>query len=102
MNEWLYYTIQYLEPNAKSKGVVADVTINSLVAWRSKTIYFCLSVELLSIKRSCWIYSCVGLRDKGVQGEALFSDNFPPTKSISSTFSWTLYFKSGSIFEIFM
>jgi len=38
LNQWLYYTIQYLEPNTKSKGVVttfplvADVTINSLVA----------------------------------------------------------------------
>ena len=37
LNQRLYYTIQYLEPNTKSKGVVtpplvADVTINSLVA----------------------------------------------------------------------
>ena len=38
LNQWLYYTIQYLEPNTKSKGggnhppLVADVTINSLVA----------------------------------------------------------------------
>jgi len=38
LNQWLYYTIQYLEANTKSKGVVttpslvADVTINSLVA----------------------------------------------------------------------
>ena len=38
LNQWLYYTIQYLEPNTKSKGVVttpplvAYVTINSLVA----------------------------------------------------------------------
>ena len=38
LNQWLYYTIQYLEPNTKSKGVVtthplvAGVTINSLVA----------------------------------------------------------------------
>jgi len=30
LNQWLYYTIQYLEPNTKSKGVVT--TINSLVA----------------------------------------------------------------------
>ena len=40
MNQWLYHTIQYFEPNTKSKGVVtthplvADATINSLVAWR--------------------------------------------------------------------
>jgi len=40
LNQWLYYTIQYLEPNTKSKGwgcnnpLVAGVTINSLVAWR--------------------------------------------------------------------
>ena len=39
LNQWLYYTIQYLEPNTKSKGggnkthpLVAGVTINSLVA----------------------------------------------------------------------
>jgi len=37
LNQSLYYTMQYLEPNSKSKGVVetpfvADVTINSLVA----------------------------------------------------------------------
>ena len=39
LNQWLYYTIQYLEPNTKSRGVVvtthplvAGVTINSLVA----------------------------------------------------------------------
>ena len=37
LNQWLYYAIQYLEPNTKSKGVtthplVAGVTINSLVA----------------------------------------------------------------------
>ena len=38
LNQWLYYTIQYLESNTKSKGgvyhppLVADVTINSLVA----------------------------------------------------------------------
>src|SRR6218665_2353575 len=37
LNQHLYYTIQYLEPNTKSKGggnhppfLVADVTINSL------------------------------------------------------------------------
>src|SRR6218665_4147061 len=40
LNQSLYYTIQYLEPNTKYKGMVpptplvADVTINSLVAWR--------------------------------------------------------------------
>src|SRR6218665_539605 len=40
LNQWLYYTIQYLEHNTKSKGVVtthplvAGVTINSLVALR--------------------------------------------------------------------
>ena len=38
LNQRLYYTIQYLEPKTKSKGgvvttpLVADVTINSLVA----------------------------------------------------------------------
>ena len=38
LNQSLYYTIQYLEPNIKSKGVittpafVADVAKNSLVA----------------------------------------------------------------------
>ena len=37
LNQWLYYTIRYPAPKAKSKGVVnsplvADVTINSLVA----------------------------------------------------------------------
>ena len=39
LNQRVYYTIQYLEPNTKSMGVittrpplVADVTINSLVA----------------------------------------------------------------------
>ena len=38
LNQWLYHTIRYLEPNAKSKRggnhlpLVADVTINSLVA----------------------------------------------------------------------
>jgi len=38
LNQSMYYAIQYLEPNAKSKGgdnhppLVADVTINSLVA----------------------------------------------------------------------
>src|SRR6218665_104625 len=39
LNQWLYYTIQYLEPNTKSKGggnhhppFVAYVTINSLLA----------------------------------------------------------------------
>src|SRR6218665_183912 len=37
LNQWLYYTIQYLELNTKSNGggnhlpLVADVTINSLV-----------------------------------------------------------------------
>ena len=38
LNQWLYHTINYFEPNTKSKGdgnhpvLVADVTINSLVA----------------------------------------------------------------------
>jgi len=37
LNQTLYYTIQYLEPNTKSKGVgttplVADVAKSSLVA----------------------------------------------------------------------
>ena len=38
LNQSLFYTLQYLEPNTKSKGVVtttplvANVTINSLVA----------------------------------------------------------------------
>ena len=37
LNQWLYYTMQYLEPNTKSgwggsTPLVADVTINSLVA----------------------------------------------------------------------
>ena len=38
LNQSLYYTVKYLEPNTKSKGVVlttplvADVTINSLAA----------------------------------------------------------------------
>src|SRR6218665_3141610 len=40
LNQWLYHTIQYFEPNTKSKGggnhppSVADVTIKSLVACR--------------------------------------------------------------------
>jgi len=40
INGYNYHTIHYFEPNTKSKGVitttpyVADVTINSLVAWR--------------------------------------------------------------------
>jgi len=35
LNQWLYHTLQYLEPNTKSRGVVtlvSDVTITSLVA----------------------------------------------------------------------
>src|SRR6218665_2752176 len=38
LNQWLYYALQYLEPNTKSRGdgnhppFVADVAINSLVA----------------------------------------------------------------------
>src|SRR6218665_858093 len=46
LNQWLYYTIQYLELNTKSKGggnhhplLVADVTINSLVARRLINYY---------------------------------------------------------------
>src|SRR6218665_1531647 len=50
LNQWLYHTINYFEPNTKSKGdgnhpvLVADVTINSLVAWRLK--YAMVSVKV--------------------------------------------------------
>src|SRR6218665_2832439 len=44
LNQTLYYTIQYREPNTKSKGVLitpflAHVTINSLVAMKVNLIH---------------------------------------------------------------
>ena len=63
LNQWLYYTIQYLEPNTKYKEggnhppLVADVTINSLVTLRltrrqnhSVNVYMPCSADVLTLR----------------------------------------------------
>ena len=78
LDQWLYYKRQYLEPTTKSKGgwlpppLVADVTMNSLVAWRL--------IFNLTDRRMCTSTSTVWTDD-----HKIFLQASPPSEIIRPT-----------------